>query len=108
MGTGIKPIVKKIDDNVQGLKSFHDSLVQNASEKEQDILLQFPTVYIHNWKNTGDYEVQIRESNNIIQRTKQHYDAGIDESKWQHQLLLQDASLYIIGHEHFNKSMTLA
>ena len=52
MGTDIKPIVKKIDDNVQGLKSFHESLVQNASEKEQDILLQFPTVYIHNWKNT--------------------------------------------------------
>ena len=107
MGTDIKPIVKKIDDNVQGLKSFHESLVQNASEKEQDILLQFPTVYIHNWKNTGDYEVYIGESNNIIQRTKQHYDAGIDESKWQHQLFLQDASLYIIGHEHFNKSMTL-
>ena len=107
MGTDIKPIVKKIDDNVQGLKSFHESLVQNTSEKEQDILLQFPTVYIHNWKNTGDYEVYIGESNNIIQRTKQHYDVGIDESKWQHQLLLQDASLYIIGHEHFNKSMTL-
>ena len=107
METDIKPIVKKIDDNVQGLKSFHESLAQNASEKEQDILLQFPTVYIHNWKNTGDYEVYIGESNNIIQRTKQHYDAGIDESKWQHQLFLQDASLYIIGHEHFNKSMTL-
>lgn len=28
MGTDIKPIVKKIDDNVQGLKSFHESLVQ--------------------------------------------------------------------------------
>ena len=57
MGTDIKPIVKKIDDNVQGLKSFHESLVQKVFEKEQDILLQFPTVYIHNWKNRGDYEV---------------------------------------------------
>ena len=82
-------------------------MVQGASEKEQDILLQFPTVYIHNWKNTGDYEVYIGESNNIIQRTKQHYESGVDEKKWQHQLLQQDASLYIIGHEHFNKSMTL-
>lgn len=107
MGTDIKPIVKKIDDNAQGLKSFQESLVQGASEKEQDILLQFPTVYIHNWKNTGDYEVYIGESNNIIQRTKQHYESGVDEKKWQHQLLQQDASLYIIGHEHFNKSMTL-
>ena len=107
MGTDIKPIVKKINDNAQGLKIFQESLMRDASEKEQDILLQFPTVYIHNWKNTDDYEVYIGESNNIIQRTKQHYDAGMDERKWQHQLLLQDASLYVIGHEHFNKSMTL-
>lgn len=107
MGTDIKPIVKKIDDNAQGLKIFQESLMRDASEKEQDILLQFPTVYIHNWKNTDDYEVYIGESNNIIHRTKQHYDAGMDERKWQHQLLLQDASLYVIGHEHFNKSMTL-
>ena len=107
MGTDIKPIVKKIDDNAQGLKIFQESLMRDASEKEQDILLRFPTVYIHNWKNTDDYEVYIGESNNIIQRTKQHYDAGMDERRWQHQLLLQDASLYVIGHEHFNKSMTL-
>ena len=107
MGTDIKPIVKKINDNAQGLKDFHDSLLQDSSSKERDILLQFPTVYIHNWKDTKDYEVYIGESNNIIQRTMQHYDTGTDESKWQHQLLGQDASLYIIGHEHFNKSMTL-
>lgn len=107
MGTDIKPIVKRINDNAQGLKDFHDSLLQDSSSKERDILLQFPTVYIHNWKDTNDYEVYIGESNNIIQRTKQHYDTGTDESKWQHQLLGQDASLYIIGHEHFNKSMTL-
>ena len=66
MGTDIKPIVKKIDDNAQGLKIFQESLMRDASEKEQDILLQFPTVYIHNWKNTDDYEVYIGESNNIM------------------------------------------
>ena len=107
MGTDIKPIVKKINDNMQGWKNFQDSLLQDSSNKEKDILLQFPTVYIHNWKDTNDYEVYIGESNNIIQRTKQHYETGVDASKWQHQLLSQDASLYIIGHEHFNKSMTL-
>ena len=107
MGTDIKPIIRKIEDNEQGLKRFQESLVRDTSKKEQDILLQFPTVYIHNWKNTKDYEVYIGESNNIIQRTKQHYDASVDERKWQHKLLNQDASLYIIGHEHFNKSMTL-
>lgn len=107
MGTDIKPIVKRIEDNIQGLDAFQKSLQEDPSDKERDILLQFPTVYIHNWKDTGQYEVYIGESNNIIQRTKQHYDAVTDESKWPHLLLERDASLYIIGHEHFNKSMTL-
>ena len=62
-------------------------------------MLNFPTVYIHNWKETNDYEVYIGESNNIIQRTKQHYDMCLDKSKWQHKLLSQNASLYIIGHK---------
>ena len=107
MGTNIKPIVKKINDNIQGLSEFHDSLLEGDSDKERDILLRFPTVYIHNWKDSDEYDVYIGESNNVIQRTKQHYDASADVSKWQNQLLLQDACLYIIGHEHFNKSMTL-
>lgn len=105
MGTEIKPIVYKISNNPNGLKEFHNNLKANASEKEQNIILQFPTVYIHNWKDTDDYEVYIGESNNIIQRTKQHHDNQSGE--WQQQLMKADASLYIIGHEHFNKSMTL-
>lgn len=107
MGTKFEPIVKKIDDNINGLKRFHESVLYSATENEKKILLQFPTVYIHNWKKTDEYEVYIGESNNIIQRTKQHYEAATDVEKWQHQLLNQNASLYIIGHEHFNKSMTL-
>jgi DUF2075 family protein len=105
MGTEIKPIVYKITNNANGLNEFQNNLKENASEKEQNILLQFPTVYIHNWKDTEDYEVYIGESNNIIKRTKQHYDNQTGE--WQQQLMKKDASLYIIGHEHFNKSMTL-
>ena len=103
----IKPIVKKIDDNIIGLQEFQDSLLNESSDIEREVLLNFPTVYIHNWKETNDYEVYIGESNNIIQRTKQHFDSSTDEGNWQHKLLSQDASLYIIGHEHFNKSMTL-
>ena len=106
--TNIKPIVKKIKDNIQGLNDFQESLMTEISDKERDIILQFPTVYIHNWKDTDEYEVYIGESNNIVQRTKQHYDAATDTSKWQYDLLNhKDASLYIIGHEHFNKSLTL-
>lgn len=107
MSTELKPIVKKIKDSSEGLREFKECMINGSSEREKEILLDFPTVYIHNWKDTNDYEVYIGESNNIIQRTKQHHDLGTDVTKWQHQLMVKDASLYIIGHEHFNKSMTL-
>lgn len=107
MGTNIEPIIHKFTDNTEGLEEFQNDLWENATEKEQDIMLQYPTVYIHNWKDTKDYEVYIGESNNVIQRTNQHYDNCGDEDKWQSQLVKHDASLYVIGHEHFNKSLTL-
>ena len=107
METKIEPIICKIDDTSVGLQEFQDELWAGATEKERDIMLQFPTVYIHNWKDTEDYEVYIGESNNVIQRTKQHYENSDDKSKWRHQLKDHNASLYIIGHEHFNKSLTL-
>lgn len=107
MGTDIKPIIHKISDDMNGLIEFQDNLIKDASENEQNIILRFPTVYIHNWQETEDYEVYIGESNNVIQRTKQHYDHRGDVNKWQHQLMNHSASLYIIGHEHFNKSLTL-
>lgn len=32
---------------------------------------------------------------------------ALDDSQWQSKLLKKDARLFIIGHEHFNKSLTL-
>lgn len=107
MAGKIQPIVRKIEDNIQELQRFQDELVQQEPSKEEEILLHFPTVYIHNWKKTGEYEVYIGESNDIVQRTKQHYDDRRKTDSWQHDLFENKASLYIIGHEHFNKSMTL-
>lgn len=69
--------------------------------------MKFPMVYIHNWKNEDKYEVYVGESNDIFQRTKQHYGEMKNESEWQHNLLDRKADLYVIGHEHFNKSMTM-
>lgn len=103
----MRPIIKKIKNNIQELTDLQESLKRDGADKERTILLEFPTVYIHNWKNTDEYEVYIGETNNIIQRTKQHYDASEEEGNWRYQLEKKDASLYIIGHEHFNKSMTM-
>ena len=103
-----KPIIKQIKDNRDALDSFEKVLQSAEDEKTQDIIKNFPTVYIHNWKETEDFEVYVGESNDIFKRTRQHYDAAdtaID--KWQNKLLEKDARLFIIGHEHFNKSLTL-
>lgn len=103
-----QPIIRKIADNQKALDYFESVCLPTETGKAQEVLASFPTVYIHNWKDTGDYEVYIGESNNVFARTRQHYDKGNGDNKsWQREMLNKSASLYIIGHEHFNKSMTL-
>ena len=103
-----QPIIRKISDDPISLKEFEEDIFSSSDEKAQDIIASFPTVYIHNWKDSGEYEVYIGESNNVFQRTKQHYETGFNNTdSWQNGLKDKSASLYIIGHEHFNKSMTL-
>ena len=102
-----KPIIKQIKDSRDALDFFEKVSLPKEDEKTQDIIMNFPTVYIHNWQESGDFEVYVGESNDIFKRTRQHYDAALDKSRWQSKLLEKDASLFIIGHEHFNKSLTL-
>ena len=102
-----KPIIRKIKDNETALAEFEKEIKTNEAEDAKDIIMNFPTVYIHNWPETNKYDVYVGESNNIFARTRQHYHNRIKHETWQHRMLQKDASLYIIGHEHFNKSLTL-
>ena len=102
-----KPIIKQIKDNREALDFFENILLPAEDEKTQEIIANFPTVYIHNWQDSGDFEVYVGELNDIFKRTRQHYDAAVDKSKWQRKLMEKDARLFIIGHEHFNKSLTM-
>ena len=102
-----KPIIKQIKDSRDALDFFETVSLPAEDEKTQEIIRSFPTVYVHNWQESGGFEVYVGESNDIFKRTRQHYDAASDKSKWQSKLVEKDASLFIIGHEHFNKSLTL-
>lgn len=102
-----KPIIKLIKDSRDALDFFETVTLPAEDKKTQEIIMNFPTVYIHNWQDSGDFEVYVGESNDIFKRTRQHYDAASDKTKWQSKLLEKDATLFIIGHEHFNKSLTL-
>ena len=107
MSSVARPIIKQIKDSRDALDFFEKVSLPKEDEKTQDIIMNFPTVYIHNWQESGDFEVYVGESNDIFKRTRQHYDAALDKSRWQSKLLEKDASVFIIGHEHFNKSLTL-
>ncbi|MDE7435664.1 MAG: DUF2075 domain-containing protein [Lachnospiraceae bacterium] len=102
-----RPIIRKIEDNRDALDYFEQVVLPAENEKAQEIIMNFPTVYLHDWKESGEYEVYVGESNDIFRRTRQHYDAALIVGKWQNRLLEKDSSLFIIGHEHFNKSLTL-
>ncbi len=102
-----KPIIKQIEDSREALDLFEKVSLPTEDEKTQDIIMNFPTVYIHSWHESGEFEVYVGESNNIFKRTRQHYDASSDKNVWQSKLVKNDARLFIIGHEHFNKSLTL-
>lgn len=102
-----QPIVKKISDNIGALTEFEKQVRQDESDKTKKIILNFPTVYVHNRKASDDYEVYVGESNNVFQRTRQHFEEASNSESWQNRLIRDGASLYIIGHEHFNKSLTL-
>ena len=102
-----KPIIKQIRDNREALDFFETVSLPAEDEKTQAIIMDFPTVYIHNWQDSGAFEVYVGETNNIFKRTRQHYDAALNQPGWRSKLSKKDASLFIIGHEHFNKSLTL-
>lgn len=102
------PVIRKIGDNQTALDDFERNFFQKEDKTIWEIIASFPTVYIHKWKRTCNYDIYIGESNNVFARTQQHYNEGNKAGKsWQKEMLSSSASLYIIGHEHFNKSMTL-
>lgn len=100
-------IIRKIEDTQDALDFFVSVTLPEEDAKTQNIIMNFPTVNIHNWQESGDFEVYVGETNDIFRRTREHYGAASDKKAWQSKLAEKDASLFIIGHEHFNKSLTL-
>lgn len=101
----VNPIIHLVPDNLKGLKILKDRLELN--DKESELINNYPTVYIHNWENSEKYEVYVGESNDFFQRTQQHFDNENQNNKWQKNIKDKNASLYVIAHPEFNKSMTL-
>ena len=100
------PIIKSIYPDVKkGLEGFKETLEYDSKEKL--LIKNYPTVYIHNWKKNDKFDVYVGESNDFFQRTQQHYDEITNEKSWQKNLKNGDATLLVIAHPEFNKSLTL-
>ena len=102
----VKPIIGIMTDTKNGVINFKNDLNKNYKDKDIDLINNYPTVYIHNWEKSDKFEVYVGESNDFFQRTEQHHELINEENVWQHNLD-NNASLYVIAHKDFNKSLTL-
>ncbi len=57
-----QPIVMKIKDNREALDFFEKHTLPEEPQSKSKVIIDFTTVYIHNWKDTSDYEVYVGEA----------------------------------------------
>lgn len=101
----LDPMIKEYPYNNQGLKE----LEEGESREESKIISRYPTVYVVNDKKKKKiHSVYVGETNNIAKRTAQHlHDDPKSREDWRELSESKTAKMYVIGHQHFNKSMTL-
>lgn len=119
----MKPVFFNVREGSNIATNLPSMIRSRLSDKESEILLSYPTVYIHYWPgkkiefvdNKGLihskqlYNVYVGESNDVVSRTKEHYTTGEKPDTWQYLLKYNaiDPRMVVIGHSHFNKSFTL-
>jgi hypothetical protein len=125
MATTIKPVVFKTQETDGYLDHLADDIKISVGN-DADLLLNHPAIYVHVWRNkydimNGTWSIYIGETNDIIERTKEHWSAAkIPEEKrkdgnWQYHMLedVDDKgyqvvpTVYFFGHKLFHKSLTL-
>ncbi|MER2000975.1 MAG: DUF2075 domain-containing protein [Carnobacterium inhibens] len=102
------PVIYEIDYSYEAVESLEGGILQEEGSNAK-YLLDYPTVYIvHDEKKSREFSVYIGETSDIRQRTKQHL---IEDPKkredWESLANSDDSKMYIIGHDYFNKSLTL-
>ncbi|MBN3488398.1 DUF2075 domain-containing protein [Lactobacillus acidophilus] len=106
------PIIYPVEYNIDTATELNDQIRKNFADDQdkQSLLIDYPTVYIINDpEKVNQYTVYVGETNDIQRRTLQHLD--VDPREREDFFKLKNSKkgvkMYVIGHEHFNKSMTL-
>lgn len=99
----------KIENLQYSLENLNDSVRKWKASSYGKYLLRYPTVYIINDKKRGsDFEVYVGETADIRNRTRQHLNVDRKmKTFWEDFSESNSSSMYVIGHELFNKSLTL-
>lgn len=99
------PVVEEVAFSRRGITDIR----QNITGERVELLLEYPTVYIvYDREKPRSYQVYVGETNNIEQRTRQHLeDDPLVRPDWKYLAESQRSQMLVIGHEHFNKSLTL-
>lgn len=103
-----KPLIKEVNYNQSTIHKLDQMPTNN---RQRELLLEFPTVYIINNREsskTPRYTVYVGETNDIVQRTQQHLTIDPKlRTDWLKLAEANNAKMFVIAHDHFNKSLTL-
>lgn len=106
------PLVKRIPYSEEAIKAFETEYQKplDVSDEltEADIFLAYPTVYIITDRKRKQVSAYVGETSNIISRTVQHIKQDpLERDDWDSLAQSSEAEMYIVGHDKFNKSLTL-
>ncbi len=105
MMSNVKPIVEEIRYDTNTLNSAVKIWEHTLNKR---VLSSYPTVYIINDNKHSKYSVYVGETTNIKRRTLEHINVDIIEGNiWENFSNSNSSMMYVIGHNYFNKSLTL-
>lgn len=105
MMSNVKPIVEEIRYDSNTLNSAVKIWEHTLNKR---VLSSYPTVYIINDNKRSKYSVYVGETSNIKRRTLEHINVDIIEGNmWENFSNSNSSMMYVIGHNYFNKSLTL-
>lgn len=103
--SNVKPIVEEIRYDTNTLNSAVKIWEHTFNKR---VLSSYPTVYIINDNKHSKYSVYVGETTNIKRRTLEHINVDIIEGNiWENFSNSNSSMMYVIGHNYFNKSLTL-
>lgn len=102
-----QPIICSVKCSETEIEKFKENMKRKPKGMRK-IILNYPTVYLYMIEERGKYDIYVGETTDIIRRSFEHfYISRKDKGCWEEVLKEHSADMIIMGHEHFNKSLTL-